>query len=143
MVDALLMGCVLETLVGRKTIVSHAAGPVDADDFFENSGTALRVDGVEGCSIVTDPGVEPGGVPSDAPAGFIGGQMFGADDPLLDLFVDRLEDFAGTHHDLGTSPAADVDAKDLRESVGDLAMRHSGTLVEVNDGGLGVGAGGI
>ena len=105
MVDALLMDCVLETLVGRKTIVSHAAGPVDADDFFQNIGTALRVDGVERGSVVTDPAVEPGRVPSDAPTGFIRSQMFGVSDVLLDLFINRLEDLAGPSNDLGTGAA--------------------------------------
>ena len=33
-----------------------------------------------------------------------------------------------------------VDAKDLIESVGDFPVGHAGTLVEVDDGGLGVGA---
>ena len=105
MVDALLMGRVLETLVRRKTIVSHAAGPFDADDFFQNISTALRVDGVEGCSIITDPAMEPGGVPSDAPPRFIGSQMFRVDDSLLDLLVNGLEFFAGPENDLSTGTA--------------------------------------
>src|SRR5258708_1682429 len=33
MVHTLLMGRIFETLVGRKTIVGHVAGPTDADDF--------------------------------------------------------------------------------------------------------------
>lgn len=140
MVDALLMDGVLETFVGRITIVSHAARPVDADDFFQNIGTALRVDGVEGCSIITDPPVEPGGSASDTPTGFIGSQMFGIDDSLFDLLVNRLEDLARPHDDLSTGAAGERDAKELIESVGDLSVRHAGTLVEVNDGCLGVGA---
>ena len=96
------MECVLKTLVGRETIMSHAAAPVDADDFFQDISTALRVDGVERGSVVTDPVVEPGRVPSDAPTGFIGCQMFGVLDVLLDLFINRLEDLAGPANDLGS-----------------------------------------
>ena len=105
MVEALLMDGVRETLVGRETIMSHAARPVEADDFFKNSGTALRVDGVECCSIITDPTVEPDEVASDAPTRFIGVQMFGAYDVLLDLFVNGLENLAGPQDDLGTGAA--------------------------------------
>jgi hypothetical protein len=36
-VDALLMGGVLELLVGRESIVFHAPRPVETDDLFETS----------------------------------------------------------------------------------------------------------
>src|SRR5580658_1983084 len=140
MVDALLMDGVLETIIRGATIVSHAARPVDADDFFQNIGTALRVDDVTSGPIVTDPTVEPGGVPSDTPTRFIGSQMFGVFDSLLDLLVNGLENFAGPENGLSTGAARDGNAKELIESVGDFPVGHAGTLVEVNDGGLGVGA---
>ena len=102
MVDALLMGYVLETFVGGVTIMSHAARPVDADDIFQGIGTALRVDGEERCSIITDPTVEPDGVPSNAPPRFVRSQMFGTLDVLFDLFVCGLENLAGSKNDLST-----------------------------------------
>lgn len=136
MIDALLMGHVLETLVGRKTIVSHAARPVDADDFFQDTGTALRVDGVERGSIITDPAVEPGGAPSDTPPRFVGSEMIGAFDVLLDLFVNGSEDCACSLNDLSRSAGGQGNAKQLIERVGDFPMRHAGMLVEVNDGRL-------
>jgi hypothetical protein len=105
MVEALLMDGVLETVVRGETIVRHAARPVDADDFFKDIGTALRVDGVERCSIITDPTMEPGEVPSDAPPRFIGSQMVGAFDVLFDLLVNGLENLTGTQDDLGTGAA--------------------------------------
>lgn len=105
MVLALLMDRVLETVVGRETIVRHAARPIDADDFFQNISTALRVDGVEGCSIITDPAVKPDEVASDAPTRFIGVQMFGVFDVLLDLLVNGLENLASPQDDLGTGAA--------------------------------------
>lgn len=98
MIEALLMASLLETLIGGESIVRHAPRPVDADDFFQDVGTALRVDGVECGSIITDPGVEPGGVSSDTPTGFIGSQMFGVDDDFLDLLISRLE-FAAAPQD--------------------------------------------
>src|SRR5580692_8845723 len=118
MVDALLMDHVLETLVGRKTIVSHAARPVDADDFFQDISTALRVDGVERGSIITDPAVKPGRVPSDPPTRFIGSQMIGAYDVLLDLLVNGLKDFTGSANDLSRGSGGQGDAKKLIERVG-------------------------
>jgi hypothetical protein len=85
--------------------VRHAARPVDADDFFKDIGTALRVDGVERCSSITDPTVEPDEMSSDAPTRFIGSQMVGAFDVLLDLLVNGLENLTGTQDDLGTGAA--------------------------------------
>jgi len=94
------MDCVLETFVGRKTIMSHVARPLDADDFFQDVGTALRVDGVERGSVITDPTVEPDGVASNAPTRFIRSQMFGGLDVLLDLIVNGLENFACSQNNL-------------------------------------------
>lgn len=75
--------------------MTHVARPVVADDFFQNIGTALRVDGVERGPVVTDRTVEPGGSASDTPTGFIGGQMLGGAEAFLDLFVNRLQNLAG------------------------------------------------
>src|SRR5580704_7475223 len=140
MVDALLMDHVLETLVGRKTIVSHAARPVDADDFLQDISTALWVDSVERSSIITDPAVEPGGVPSDTPTRFVGSQMSGAFDVLLDLFVNGLEDCTCSPNDLSRGAGSQGDAKELIERVGDFPVRHAGVFVEINDGRLSVAA---
>src|SRR5579872_5531368 len=136
MVDTLLMDRVLKAFVGRVTIMRHAARPVDADDFFQDIGTALRVDGVERGSVVTDPAVEPDGVPTDAPARFVRSQMGGDDDAFAYLLVHGLEDGAGSQDHLGTSAGGHGDAVEFMESVGNLAMGHAGTLVEINDGGL-------
>jgi hypothetical protein len=64
--------------------------------------------------------------------------MSGAFDTLLDLFVNGLENLAGPQDDLSTGTTAHGDAEEFGESVGNFAMGHAGTLVEVNDGGLGV-----
>jgi hypothetical protein len=139
MVDALLMGCVLEAIVGRVAVMSHAAGPVDADDVFEDVGTSLRVDAIQGGPVVADPGVEPDGSPSEAPAGFVRGDVAGSDELLGDLFVSRFEASGRAGDDLRGGAASDLDAEALVEEVGDLAVRQSGPLVEIDDGGLGVG----
>src|SRR5580658_5081774 len=66
--------------------------------------------------------------------------MFGALDVLLDPLVNRLEDLAGAQDNLSTGAAGYRDAEQLIEGVGDFSVGHAGTLVEVDDGGLRVGA---
>ena len=134
------MNRVLEAVVGRVSIVGHAAGPVKADDVFESIGTASRVDSIQGSPVIADPGVEPDGVPSDAPAGFIGGDVAGVFELQGDLLVSGFESLGGSMDDLCGGAAREVDAEAAFEDVGDFAVGQAGLLVEINDGGLGVGA---
>lgn len=63
MVDALLMDHVLlEAVVSGIAIVSHASRPVDANHLFQGIGTAVRTDDIESRSVVSDLGVDPGGL---------------------------------------------------------------------------------
>src|SRR5688572_28319387 len=140
MIEALLMKSLLKTLIRGEAVVRHAARPVDADDFLQNIGTALGVDGVERGSVVSDPGVKPDRMPSQTPTGFVGSQMFGIQDVALDLLVNRLEFVAAPQDDLGTGARRDRHAIDPSERVGDLAIGQVGTFIEINNGGLGVSA---
>ncbi len=78
-------------------------------------------------------------MPSDAPAGFVRRQVCRRLHVFLDLLIDRLEASPRSQHDLSTGTTGHVDAEELGEGVGDLAMRHAGTLVEIDDGSLGIG----
>jgi hypothetical protein len=140
MIGALLMSRVEKSIIRGAAIVRHRAGPVPTDDFGQGIGAALRVDDVARGAIVADPTVEPDEVPSDTPAGFVRRDVLGGFEVLFDLCVDRFELSAGPQHDLRTSAAREGDAKELSESVGDFPVGHAGTLVEINDGGLSVGA---
>src|SRR5580704_12518535 len=79
---ALLVGALVIELVAqvqrRREQVDDLLRKYFGHAFVQNIGTALRGDDVEGCSIITDPAGEPGGMPSDAPPRFIGSEMFGA-----------------------------------------------------------------
>ena len=150
MVDTLLMDRVLEAIVSRVAIMCHAARPIQADDILQHIGTASRVDGEERRSAVTDPTVEPDGVPSHAPTGLVRRQILRIPKPFGDLLVCRLQLPPSSKHDLGTRPAGNADAKHLREHRGNFTVRQTGVLVQIDDRGLGIraeltlrGAGGI
>jgi len=119
--------------------VGHRARPVKTDDFAQDLGAASRVNGETRGPVAADPTVEPGGVPSDPPAGFVRRQVGGSLDPFLDLLINGLQSLARPQHDLSTGTTGQVDAEELLERVGDLAIGHAGTLIEIDDGGLGVG----
>ena len=88
--------------------------------------------------VVTNPGVEPGGVPSDTPPRFVGGDLVRGSQPVLDLGVSGSQPSAGAQHDLGTGPARQGDAEEAVEDGGDFAVGQAGVLVEYDDGGLGI-----
>jgi len=73
------------------------------------------------------------------PTRFVRGQMVRDFDLFPDLLINRLEPLAAAQHDLGRGAAAQANAEEPMESVGNLAVGHAGTLVEIDDGGLGVG----
>src|ERR1700722_4560498 len=60
-------------------------------------------------------------------------------DAIFDFFVGGQQDFAGPQDDLSTAAACHGDAETPRERVGDFSKGHADTLVEIGDGGLGVG----
>src|SRR6202035_1873978 len=83
--------------------------------------------------------VEPGGMPANPPAGFVRRQVLCGFDAFFDLLIDRLQSPARPQDHLSTGTTSQHDAEQLIESAGDLAVGHAGTLVEIDDGGLGVG----
>src|SRR5262249_20397358 len=101
----LLVGRLLEAVVGRAAVVGHGARPVPADDPRQHLGTALGVDGEAGAAVVTDPSVEPDGVPADPPAGLIRRQVPGRAELVPNLLVGGLEPPAAAQHDLGAGAA--------------------------------------
>jgi hypothetical protein len=120
--------------------MGHGARPVPTDDFSQNFAAAARVDDIASGAVVTDPAVEPGGMASEAPAGFVRRQVRRGLQSLFELLIDRLQPSASPQHNLGTGAAGHVDGKELVESVGDFAVRQAGVLVEIDDSGLGIGA---
>jgi hypothetical protein len=111
-----------------------------ADDCLEHFAAAAWVDGEGRGPIVSDPTMEPDGMASQPPAGFIRGDVLGVAKMVLDFLVGGLKPSAGAQHDLGTGAARQVDVIGVMEMIGDLAIGHAALLVERNDGGLSVGA---
>jgi len=105
----------------------------------QSVGTALRADDLAGC-LVANPGVEPGGVPSHTPAGFVRGDLLGGPQLLLNVRVSGPQPSAGPQHDLGTGAPRQADAEKDAQGSSDFAVRQASVLVEDDDGGLGVGA---
>jgi len=139
-VDALLMDHILEAVIGRKAIVRHAPRPVNADDFLQDISAALAVDGVAGDSPIADPGVQPGEAAANAPTRLVRRQMLGVFDVLPDLRANGLEDSTRPQYDLRARSWGQLDAEELGERVGDLAVGQASMLVEVDHGRLGVAA---
>src|ERR1700756_3870456 len=73
---AQLLQRVLETVVGGGAVAEQGAGVVDANDFLQGVGTAVRVDDITS-GLVTDPGVEPDEASIFSPPRFIGSNAFG------------------------------------------------------------------
>src|SRR5262245_8205418 len=141
MADALLVpGLGKARVIGRVAIVRHAARPADADDCLQHFAAAAWVDGEGRGPIVSDPTVEPDEPASQPPAGFIGREMPGLAEVLLDFLIGGLETSAGPQHDLGTGAARQVEAIGVTEMIDDLAVGQAGLFVERNNGGLSVGA---
>src|SRR5262249_7748292 len=57
---------------------------------------------------------------------------------LPDGLVGRLAASRGPHHGLHTAAAAERDAEEAFQALGDLAMREPTLLVEFDNGGLGI-----
>src|SRR5712692_9804198 len=122
MVSTLLMASLLETVIGAVTIMRHAARPVNADQTDQRVGAALGVDGITGGPVITDPGVEPDGVASQPPTRFIGGNVFGPLDLLLNFDEGRFQFLGRPQNNLGTAAGRDLQAMQLVHDVADLAV---------------------
>jgi hypothetical protein len=97
----LLMTGFLKLIVTRPTIVDESARPVDAQEALQGLGATLRVDVITGDAVITDPGMEPGGVSSDPPTGFVRRDDRGVFQLLPNLLISGLESTAGAERDLG------------------------------------------
>ena len=136
---ALLVDRLLEPVVRGEPVVAQDARPVPADHPLQDVGTALGVDGVRG-GPVTDPGVEPGRVPSDPPPRLVGRDLLGRPHLVEDQVVVRFQAGRGPQVDLGAGPAGQRDAEQGLEDRRDLAVRQAHLGVQDRGGGLGVGA---
>ena len=74
--------------------MAQNARPVRADHPLQDFGTAFRVDTVSG-GPVTDPGVEPGRVPSNVPPRLVGRDLLGSPHLTKDELVVRFESGRG------------------------------------------------
>src|SRR6185295_14972347 len=139
MVEALLMEGVCEIVVDRPAIVDHLACIVAAEDAGGDGAGTGRVNDV-GSGLFADDGVEPGLGAADVPTGFVGHDPRSGFDGCADFLVDRLGAPGGAEHDLDAAATRDRDAEEGFEDAADLAVRHAGLLVELDDRRLGVGA---
>lgn len=120
-------------------IVNQGAGVIDADYLLQNEAASPSVDSITG-GLITNPGVQPNGMPADAPTGFIRDDNFRFLERFLDFLVSGLESVGDAQDDLGAGAAAQGDAEQGLEVVGDFAVRESTVFIEIGDGGLGVGS---
>src|SRR5262245_58716885 len=111
----------LESIVTGPAIMHQGAGPVDTQDALQSVAAALWADVVAGEAVGTDPTVEPDSAASDTPARFIGRHEVRLGKFGLDLRVGWLQTLAGAEHDLGASAAAEVDAEERAQGMGDFA----------------------
>src|SRR5207244_1552737 len=93
---ALLVHGTNKAIIGREAIVRQVTGPGDADGFFQDVSTAAWVDGETGGPVASDPSVEPDGLASESPTGFVGCEVLRVADVLFDFFVNGLESPTGS-----------------------------------------------
>ena len=91
--------------------MDQCAVPVEADHRLQGVGAAFRADDIAG-NVVTNPGMEPGGVPSQTPTRFVRSNAFRLVEMLLDLGIGGTQPSAGTEHDLGTGTTCHPDAEE-------------------------------
>ena len=101
----------------------------------------MGVDAVGG-GPVTDPRVEPGRVPSDPPARFVGRDLLGSAYliKLMALVVRFEAGMGGPQTDLNAGPARQLDAEQGTEDRRYLAVRQAHPGVEERGGRLRIGA---
>ena len=128
----------LEPVVGTEAIVAKHPRPVQSDHPLQGVGTALGVDGV-GTDLITDPDMEPGGLPSHTPTGLVGGDLLGPPEVIQDVSVVGFQPLGGPEVDLGRCSAGQLDAEEGVEHGGHLAGRQSHPGVQEGGRRLGIG----
>jgi hypothetical protein len=130
---------VLELVVRRPAVVDHGAAVVEPQDGLGHGTAAGRVDDVGG-DLRPDQRMQPGRVPTHAPAGLVGHHPVGLTHGLADGLVDRLAPGGGPQDGVGAAAPTEPNAEEALQAAGDLAVREPALLVEFDDGGLGIGS---
>ena len=134
---ALLVGGEDESVIGRPSVVNHRSDILGPDDRLGHLVAASDGDVIDR-SERGDKSVHPCQATADPPAGLVGHDPGGLRHGGEDLLVDRLAPPGGPLHRLAYARGGDADAKEGPKERGDLAVRKTGLLVEMHDGGLGV-----
>jgi len=137
--QALLVAGQGKAVIGRPAVVDQQAGVAAADEAFGDLVSAPAGHVVDrGHS--GDEAVHPGGPAADPPAGLVGHDPGGRQQRVGDTLVDRIAALRGAQENLAHARARQPDAEQRAEVLGDLAVTQAGVFVQVDDGGLGVGA---
>src|SRR5262249_62060899 len=137
--EAVLVAGVVELVVRGPAVVDHGAVVVEPQDGLGHAPAAGRVDDVCG-GLRPNQGMQPGGVPTHAPAGLIRNNPVRLTHGLPDGLVGRLAASSGPQHGLHAAAAAERDAEEAFQALGDLAVREPALLVEFNDSSLRIGS---